>query len=287
MPTFKNNADKIRIDLFLVNKFPTLSRSFIQKLIQDRLVTVNKVVPKANLKLKLNDKVVVNFDVDSLKNVPEIDLPIVYEDDDCLVINKPEGLLTHSKGSFSPEPTVASFIANKQTKNDSNRAGIVHRLDRDTSGVIICAKSPESLLYLQRQFSKRTVKKTYLALITGFPGHEKATIDMPIMRNPKAPSTFRVHPNGKNAITDYEVVEKSKHFTLVKLTPKTGRTHQLRVHLAKIGHPIVGDKLYGGEQADRLYLHAYSLDITTPNGVKNYFQIDLPNRFMEKLKNDI
>ena len=209
------------------------------------------------------------------KSIPDIELPIIFEDDDCVVINKPVGLLTHSKGAFNPEATVATWLSNRTTDMDGERAGIVHRLDRATSGVMICAKSPEALAWLQKQFSQRKVKKSYIAIIAGQLDPEEAIIDMPIERNPKAPATFRVGNNGKSATTHYKTIESSEHYSLLELKPETGRTHQLRVHLKHLGHPIVGDVLYNGKPGERLFLHAQSLEITLPNRERKVFNVPI------------
>jgi 23S rRNA pseudouridine1911/1915/1917 synthase len=217
--------------------------------------------------------------------VPIIDLPVLYEDDDCVVINKPIGLLTHSKGAFNPEATVASWLDRYTNHSpipfENARNGIVHRLDRATSGVMIAAKTPEALAYLQKQFSQRKAKKQYIAIVTGQLTPVKAVIDMPIERNPRAPQTFRVGANGKPSVTAYEVTKTNENYSMVLLAPTTGRTHQLRVHLAHQGHPIVGDTLYKGEKAERLYLHAKSLEITTPSGNRMTFEAEVPTEFNE------
>ncbi len=268
-----------RLDVFLAACYPDLSRAFIQRLIEQENVLVGDHVERASYKLRENDRVVVQFNQDELMQIPDIELPVLYEDDDCIVINKPTGVLTHSKGAFNPEATVATFISSRVHGMSGDRAGIVHRLDRATSGVIICAKHPEALSWLQKQFSQRKVKKVYYAVITGTLKPEKAMIDMPIERHPKRPQTFRVGSNGKQAVTEYEVTTSNETHSLITLRPTTGRTHQLRVHLAKLNHPILGDTLYGGEEADRLYLHAHSLEITLPTRERKVFTAQIPEEF--------
>ena len=280
-----------RLDQKVVELIPELSRGFAAKLIEDGKVTVNGAVqPKAGYKLREGDEVVVDYDASELEQIPDIDLPILYEDDDCVVINKPVGILSHSKGAFNPEATVATWLRrriasqnaerrkeNEEARPDTSfgvlrsgalneRAGIVHRLDRATSGVMICAKTPEALSWLQKQFATRNVHKTYAAVISGHMHPDTALIDMPIERNPKAPATFRVGTQGKYARTTYKTVAANETHSLLALRPETGRTHQLRVHLSHFHHPIVGDTLYGGELAERLYLHAEALEITILNG---------------------
>ena len=209
---------------------------------------------------------------------------VLYEDENCAVVTKPAGVLSHSKGAFNPEPTVATWLRERQhyafPLNDE-RGGIVHRLDRATSGVIICAKNKAALGMLQKQFQNRTVEKVYIAKVHGTPKPARALLDLPIERNPKRPQTFRVGANGKTAQTEYEVLKSNDKFALVQLLPKTGRTHQLRVHMEYIKHPIVGDILYGGGKADRLFLHAKGLEITIPGGIRKQFTSKEPKVFRE------
>lgn len=169
---------------------------------------------------------------------------------------------------------------------EGNRAGIVHRLDRATSGVMIVAKTPAALSWLQKQFSQRKAKKTYLAIVAGTMREQEAVIDMPIERNPKAPATFRVGANGKHALTHYRVLQTGNSYSLLELKPETGRTHQLRVHLQQLGHPIVGDTLYGGKTAERLFLHAHQLEITLPNRERKTFASPMPDIFKRTMGTD-
>lgn len=278
-----------RLDTLIVQLMPRLSRAFIQKLCGQGKITVNGVVTKPGYKVKLNDTITVAYDERELDAIPDIELPILYEDDDCIVIDKPAGVLTHAPGALTVEATVASFLRSHLTaapdwQNETNRAGVVHRLDRATSGVLIGAKTQEALSFLQKQFAVRKVKKMYLAIVEGSLKQPEALIDMPIERNPQAPATFRVGPNGKPSTTYYKVVSEQGRYSLLELRPQTGRTHQLRVHLAYIGHPIVGDPLYGhGKYGDRLYLHAASLEITLPNHERKVFIAPQPVEFEELL----
>ncbi len=270
-----------RLDQYVARQMPSLSRSSAAKLIEEGSVAVNGgVQPKAGYKIKPGDRVDIDYDETRLR-VPEINLPIVYEDDDCVVIDKPAGVLTHSKGAFNPEATVASWLSGHAEGMEGDRAGIVHRLDRATSGVMICAKTPEALAWLQKQFSQRKTNKSYAAVVGGAMSEPEAVIDMPIERNPKKPQTFRVGSGGKSAQTAYKVVGTDGKNTLLELKPVTGRTHQLRVHLAQIGHPIIGDTFYGGAAADRLFLHAHKLAITLPDRQRKTFEVPVPARFAE------
>jgi 23S rRNA pseudouridine1911/1915/1917 synthase len=276
-----------RLDVYLAKAYPYISRSHIKKLCDSGRVYINGQAAKASDKLKEHNNISIDDELLRTNEVPKIKLPIIYEDDDCVVINKPAGLLSHSKGEFNPEATVASWLNSKLTyESTDSRAGIVHRLDRGTSGVMICAKTELALKWLQKQFSTRKVKKTYIALSKGHFKPSSAIIDMPIERNPKAPATFRVGVNGKKSVTRYHVVASSDHLDKVELMPETGRTHQLRVHLAKLNHPILGDQLYGGDSADRLYLHANSLSLRLPNGDLQTFTAKLPAEFNRVIKDD-
>ena len=203
-----------------------------------------------------------------------------------MVLNKPEGVLTHSKGAYNPEATVATFITDNLHGLTGERAGIAHRLDRATSGVIIVAKHPEALRWIQKQFSTRKVKKTYVAVVAGHLEEPAAVIDIPIGRHPHHPQTFRASTAGKPALTEYTVLQTSPNYSLVELKPRTGRTHQLRVHMSHLGHPIIGDTFYKGQPAERLYLHAKSLELTLPSRERRIFIVPEPESFHTILSND-
>ncbi len=270
-----------RLDVYIQENFTNYSRSTIQRLLKNQSVLINGKTNKNSYKLKLNDNIVVSgFDPEK---VAKITIPVIYEDDDCIVINKPEGVLSHSKGALNTEATVASWLKPKLVDIEGERAGIVHRLDRGTSGVMICAKTNKAQIFLQKQFAERNTKKVYLAIIKGSIEPQEAIIDMPIQRNPKSPSRFKVSVNGKSAITHYKQIKTNGQYSLIELTPKTGRTHQLRVHLAQMKHPIVGDNFYNGEESDRLYLHAESLEILLPSNVKKIFTAEPNNNFLAKV----
>lgn len=268
-----------RLDQRVLELVPQISRAFAGKLIEEGKVTVNgNLQMKSGYKLRDGDEVEVEFSMEEATAIPDIDLPVLYEDDDCVVIDKPIGVLSHSKGAFNPEATVESWLRSK-TKIGGARAGIVHRLDRATSGVMICAKTPEALSWLQKQFSQRKTKKTYIAVISGHLQLSEAIIDLPVERNPKAPATFRVGPNGKAAKTTYKVLRENDDYSLVELRPETGRTHQLRVHMAHLGHPIVGDTMYDGPESTRMMLHARELELTLPSRERKVVTSPLPDSF--------
>ena len=270
---------KQRLDIHLSTTFdPSISRSLWQKYIKAGYVSVNhQVVTAPKFEVDETDEIAVKLPEQEQASA---ELPILYEDDDVIVVNKPSGLLTHAKGGLSTEPTVAKIIRPKTSfASDTDRPGIVHRLDRDTSGVLIIAKTADAATHLQRQFAQRTTKKTYLAVTDGVPKLAAAKIDLPIGRNPAAPSTFRVDPNGKPAQTTYRVLVATDTQALIELKPTTGRTHQLRVHLAYLNTPILGDRVYGKPDASRLMLHAHKLEITLPSGERKTFEAAVPKEF--------
>jgi 23S rRNA pseudouridine1911/1915/1917 synthase len=267
-----------RFDVVATEMLPSLSRAYIRTLIDEGRILLNDQLEKPGYRLRLDDKLTTDFEEKELEQIPDIELPIIFEDKDVLVINKPAGVISHSRGKYWNESSVASFVRQK-TGQPGERSGIVHRLDRATSGVMVCAKNVEALSWLQKQFSDRNVKKSYVAIVAGHLKPKEAIMDLPIERNPKAPATFRVGANGKHALTHYTVIKSGESHDLVSLKPTTGRTHQLRVHLAHQNHPIVGDNLYDGEEADRLYLHAESLELTLPNRTRQTFSVPVPKEF--------
>ena len=270
---------KQRLDVYLSTTFdPSISRSLWQKYITAGYIQINgttTTLPKTDI----NDTDIVTVTIPEVAR-EQVDLPIVYEDVDVVVVDKPAGMLTHAKGGIPGEQTVADLLRDKTSFGlDTNRPGIVHRLDRDTSGLLVIARHPEAASFLQRQFAQRQVKKTYLAIVNGLPKTEQAKIDLPIGRNPAKPSTFRVDAQGKSAQTIYRVLAKNNEQSLVELKPHTGRTHQLRVHMAYINTPIIGDRVYGLPD-ERLMLHAYKLALTLPSGEEKTFTVNPPSDFL-------
>ena len=284
---FQISPAKVRLDIYLSTKFDTtISRSLWQKYIKAGYVSVNnKAVTTPKFEVDETDEIALNLPE---KEQADVDLPILYEDDDVIVVNKPSGLLTHAKGGLSDEPTVAEIIRPKTSfATDTDRPGIVHRLDRDTSGLLIIAKNSESAAHLQRQFAERTAKKTYIAITDGKPKLNAAKIDLPIGRNPSAPSTFRVDPNGKPSQTTYHVLAENDAQSLIELKPTTGRTHQLRVHLTHLNAPILGDRVYGKSSDCRMMLHAQKLEITLPSGERKVFEAAIPDEFKKFFPEDL
>lgn len=281
LKTEENTGKHERLDHILVRKYTKFNRSTLQNFIKSGYVSVDgKIIKKPNTEIIVSDQNG-KIEHDIQLKIPEkeqsVDLsPIkIYEDNNVLVLNKPAGLLSMAKGEFTTEPTLEDFGL------------LVHRLDRDTSGVVILAKNPSTQSMLRRQFQDRKAHKTYYAVVDGVPKNQGALIDLPIARNLKHPTTFRVDPNGKPAQTYYKVIKQNAKRSLLELKPVSGRTHQLRVHLKYIGCPIVGDKVYNQDsKAARLYLHAASLEITIPgqpNNERRIFEAPLPTEFKKQV----
>ena len=275
-------SGKKRLDLLLIDTLDqSLSRSQWQKYIKAGCIRVDgHVVTSPGAEVDETAVIDVTFPE---ANDAVHDVAILYEDEDVVVINKPSGMLTHAKGGIVDEQTVADTAKRYVSGLDGERAGIVHRLDRDTSGVLIIARNEKSMKHLQQQFAGRSVAKTYIAVVDGTPKLPEAMIDLPIGRNPTKPSTFRVDAKGKSAQTHYKVLASDGTRSLVELKPTTGRTHQLRVHMSYIGTPIRGDVVYG-TPAERLMLHAHTLTITLPSGETHTFKASLPELFAQQAK---
>ncbi|MGB4957460.1 MAG: RluA family pseudouridine synthase [Candidatus Saccharimonas sp.] len=286
---FQLVSDKKRLDVLLAERHPEMSRSTWQKHIKAGNIAVNNS-PARNAKQEVTEADHIAINIPDSTDFTGHELPIIYLDDDVIVVNKPAGVLTHSKGALNDEFTVAEFFRRYTTVGlDTNRPGIVHRLDRDTSGVIVGARTPESFDLLKSQFADRKAKKQYVAIVDGMPKQLEAEVDIPIGRNPSAPSTFRADSKGKPAITQYEVLDSRDNKSLISLAPKTGRTHQLRVHMQFLGTPILGDRVYG-KPADRLYLHAYKLELTTAPEKRQTFIAPIPDDFRDhfpEVDNDV
>lgn len=275
----KAASHSMRLDQLLAARHPELSRSTWQKHIAAGHIHVNGAPAKSS-KQDVRDADAIDITLPEASDYSSFDLPILYLDDNVIVINKPAGILTHAKGAVNEEFTVADFFRRYTTHAlDTNRPGIVHRLDRDTSGVMIGARNDEAALLLKKQFSDRNVAKTYVAVLAGIPKERKANIDIPIERNPSSPSTFRAAASGKPARTAYEISAiNEQNESYATLRPLTGRTHQLRVHMQFLGTPIVGDRVYG-KANERLFLHAHSLEITIPQSTRKTFNAPIPADF--------
>lgn len=191
---------------------------------------------------------------------------IIGSDDHIAAINKPSGLVMHATDAGDNQPTLIDYIKDLTSDDDDLRPGIVHRLDKNTSGVVIVARSKDVKLHLQEQFKQRVVKKRYIAAVRGLIDPQKARLDLPIARHAKDPTRRAVRPNGKRSITEYSTIEQKENMSLLDVRPLTGRMHQIRVHMSYLGYPVVGDSLYGREDSrlDRHFLHAQSIELTHP-----------------------
>lgn len=272
-----------RLDTFVTqNCGGKFSRSSVGKLISQGRISLNGEVAQSKAVKVVSGDVV---EVDYEDPVASEELKILFESDDEIIISKPAGMLSHAKGPISGEVSVADWLQPKTTDLDAQRSGIVHRLDRATSGVMILAKNPESKSWLMKQFSDRNVHKKYLAIIEGKPDMDRFKIDMPIGRNPKKLTTFYVTDSGREAQTEVEVLSTNGKESLVLLTPKTGRTHQLRVHMWANGWPILGDPFYNEDFKDGQNLMLHALSLTIQNSKKEWqdFMAPPPAHFLDRL----
>lgn len=273
-----------RLDVFLVTRTEGISRSRAQRLVADGLVTVNGSPARAGLRLRAGDRVLVRLPPPPpTELVPEpLPLTVLYEDEELLVVDKPAGLAVHPAPGH-PRGTLAHALLAHRPQlarvGEALRPGIVHRLDRDTSGVMVVAKTEEARVELMRQLAERSVRKTYLALVRGVPQSPEGVIEAPIGRDPRHRQRMAVVEGGKEARTRYQVRERFAGAALLEVHPETGRTHQVRVHLAAIGHPVVGDPVYGrrSELVPRQFLHAARLRLRLPStGEEREFEAPLP-----------
>lgn len=261
-----------RLDIVMAQS-TNMSRTQVQKLIYKKKVVHNGEAAIGKTIVAENDTI--TFDLPEAKNVkadkPAPVLTILYEDEDILVVDKPAGLLVHPGNGRIDESTVADFARSHGVDDeDILRPGIVHRLDRDTSGILLLAKNPAAKIYMQEQFASRTVEKTYTLLVRGRVSPDSAIIDLPIGRDPRDGSRRTVTSDGRPAQTSYKTLAYYPGYTYLEAQPKTGRTHQLRVHFASTGNPIVGDVVYGNKRDNlglkRQFLHAAKLSFTNPKG---------------------
>lgn len=281
--------EKIRIDKYLSSKLD-LSRSKIQKLIDEEKVLVNNKVISSNYKVKENDSIEVNDDLDyEINIVPEdIDLDIVYEDEYLLIINKKSGMVTHPAPGNYTGTLVNALLYKFDIEGEGIRPGIVHRLDKDTSGLMVVAKTEKVHELLSEMIKEKKVERHYLALVEGVINHETGTIDAPIGRDINNRQKMAVTDiNGKDSITHFKVLERFNDKTLVECVLETGRTHQIRVHMSYIKHPVVNDPLYNNKKSDEFgqMLHSKSIKFIHPITKKElYFEVEPPKEFMEKLE---
>ena len=279
-----DGLDSERIDKFLANELEDLSRSSIQMLIKDKQVLVNEEVVKANFLLKNGDEISITIPDPVTDEILAEDIPldIYYEDSDVIVINKPSGMVVHPAVGNTRGTLVNALMYHCKDLSGINgviRAGIVHRIDKDTSGLLVACKNDKSHQHLSEQFFNKTVKRKYYAICYGEINHNLGKIDAPISRDLSNRQTMTVVDGGKHAITHFKVLERFKGFTLLELVLETGRTHQIRVHMSAIGHPLIGDDLYGSisDFISRQALHCYKLQFVHPITKKNMnFICELP-----------
>ncbi len=284
--SFVVNESGLRLDKWVAEHFPELSRTQAQKLVSGGLVTVNGQVAKAGLKLSVGDRVMITLPFPSNDSLsPEaMPLSIVYEDDDLLVVDKPAGLTVHPAPGHPNHTLINAILAHVPSlpeSDDSKRPGVVHRLDRDASGLMVVAKNKEAQFNLIGQFKARSVVKAYLVLVEGQLTPDDGVIEAPLGRDPRHRKRMAVaaEGEGREARTNYHVLRHIGGYSLIEVRPETGRTHQIRVHLSAIGYPVFGDRVYGAksDKLPRLFLHACRLGFKLPStGEYKEFTSKLP-----------
>lgn len=290
--------DSIRLDAYVSKIYPDISRTTVQRLIQEEKLTVNEKIEKPSYKVQLGNKIKIVIEEPKEIELKAQDIPIdvVYEDNDIIVVNKPKGLVVHPANG-NPDGTLVNAIMAicKQSLSGIGgeiRPGIVHRLDKDTSGLLIVAKNDKAHIQMSEQIKDRKIKKTYIALVRGIVEENDATINMPIGRSTKDRKKMAVVKSGKEAITHFKVLDRyvtdSGKYTLLEIKIDTGRTHQIRVHMSEIGYPVIGDTTYSNGknefEVNGQMLHAQKLEFTHPITKKNMIlEAPLPKYFEEIL----
>ena len=285
----------VRLDAYVADNINSLSRTMVKKLIEEGNISVNGKTQKVSYKVQENDEISVIVPEAKQLDLKAQDIPleVVYEDKDIIVVNKPKGLVVHpANGNWDGTLVNAIMAICKDSLSGIGgeiRPGIVHRLDKDTSGLLIIAKNDVAHLNMSNQIKDRQVKKVYYALVRGVVSENEATINMPIARSTKDRKKMAVAKNGKEAITHFKVLERFNKYTLLEVKIDTGRTHQIRVHLSEIGHPVVGDEVYSNGKNEfgvkGQLLHAKSLDFKHPiTGKEMHLESELPEEFENVLK---
>ena len=284
---FRDEKPK-RVDIFLAGSFPDCSRSYFQSLIKEGLVRINGAGCLSSSKLRKGDTVLVDFIERKTELLPqEVDFDIIHEDRHVLVIDKPHGLVVHPACGHEKLTLLNGlmYYLGKQTKLP--RLGLVHRLDKDTSGIMVVAKSELAFKSLAKQFTMHSVKKIYLAFVQGRITEDEGYIEKPVARSTRDRKKMEVASNGRRSLTRFKVLERFKAHTFLEVMPETGRTHQIRVHMVSIGHPILGDNYYNPSSGDysRMMLHAYKLGFTHPLTKKDVeYKSKIPEDFKNLLK---
>ena len=287
----ENNADE-RLDKFISDSIKELSRTLVQELIKDNLILVNNKPTKASYRLRSGDKILINISDLKKTNIEEekIDLNIVFEDKDLIVINKSQGMITHpASGVYKGTLVNALLFHCKDTLSGINgvsRPGIVHRLDKDTSGLIIVCKNDLAHKEIAKQIQERTLKRHYLAIVHGKVPYDQGTINKPVGRDKINRYKMDVVKGGRIAITHWKILKKLEKITFLECTLETGRTHQIRVHMKSLGYPVLGDKTYGkrNDPIESMMLHAYKVIFIHPRTKKRIcLETKTPKRFLEVL----
>lgn len=287
-----SDADAERLDRFVTERLPDTSRSYVQRLIESGDILVNGAMPRPSYRVVTGDAIEVRVPRpdDPTEITPAIiPIPIAFEDDDVIVLDKPAGLVVHPAPGHEHGTlvNVLRWLRPDIVEQGSERPGIVHRLDKDTSGLIVVAKNERTRLSLLRQWQRRDVLKEYVALVVGAVPDETATIDAPIGRDPHNRKRMAVVRDGRPAVSHLRVARRYAGYTLLDVTIVTGRTHQIRVHCAFIKHPIAGDALYGGRTKDlpinRQFLHARRLRFALPGGQPIDVEAPLPDDLIRVL----
>ena len=288
------NSENVRLDAYVASKQSDLSRSNIQKLIESGDILVNNSIKKMSYKVQEGDVIHINVPEAREANIKPENIPIdiIYQDNDIIVVNKPKGLVVHPADG-NPDGTLVNAIMAICKDGLSGiggelRPGIVHRLDKDTSGLLIVAKNDKAHRLMSEQIKNREVRKIYIALVKGVVSENEATIDMPIGRSTKDRKKMAVRKDGKEAVTHFKVLKRYPNYTLLEVKIDTGRTHQIRVHMAEIGHPVVGDMVYSSGKnefgVEGQMLHAKSLDFKHPiTGEQMHLEAPLPKYFEDVL----
>jgi len=270
--TLTDQPSTERLDVFISGRFSNISRSRTARLLRSGHITVNGEQARPKQRPKMGDKISINIPIETEKLVPDHSpLNILLEDPEFVVVNKPSGIIMHP-GAGSSYGTLAhrlvAMFPETHLVGHPKRPGIVHRLDKETSGVTVVARTSEMYLHLTRAFADREIQKRYLLIVKGAPRQERGIVEAPIGRHPSRRTHMAVTSNGRPAKTCYKVLDQSGSQALLEVQPITGRTHQIRVHMAAIGHPIVGDSTYGQKNpdADRTLLHAWTLDFKDRTG---------------------
>lgn len=285
--------ENTRIDKFLMQELKEMSRTTIQNLISENYILVNNKSVKSNYKLKENDEITVIIKEVEELNVEKQDIPIevIYEDDHLLIVNKEKGMVVHPSVGHKNGTLVNALMFHCKTLSSINgviRPGIVHRIDKDTSGLLIVAKNDKTHIKLSEMIANKEIKRKYYALVHGLIKHDFGTIEAPIARNPRERKEMAVIDDGKHAVTHFKVIDRFEKYTLVECELETGRTHQIRVHMKYINFPLVGDPVYGPRktlETSGQMLHSKFLEFIHPiTGEKMEFVTKLPKYFEEVLR---